>query len=341
MRISPDLLRLLTTTALLCVASEASGQKTDLLILRNGDQITGEITELSRGILSYKTDDAGTLKVKWEKVVSLTSTHNFEVELTTNRRLFGSLSEGPQPGSVRVAGEVLPLIAVVSITEISPSIVERSSGFLDLGWTLAKANNAHTVNFSGEARYRGVRIGSVLRFSFYEQGQEKADVTRRADVSMDVNRFIGPVWAARFFGTISMDDALDLELRTFVGSGARRRIIRTNRMDASWSAALVGSRERYANDDARTYSAEFLAAADFSAFRLDSPKLDATVDLSTFTSLTESNRFRADVNTRVRYEVFSDFFFALTLKSSFDNNPPSKAAAKSSYTTGLSVGWSW
>ena len=113
-------------------------------------------------------------------MVSLTSTRTFEVQLAENRKLFGSFSEGPEPGTVLVAGEVHPLIAVVLVTEISPSFVERTSGFLDLGWTLAKANTAHTANFNAEARYRGVRIGSILRFSFYEQGQENADVTRSA-----------------------------------------------------------------------------------------------------------------------------------------------------------------
>ena len=139
-----------------------------------------------------------------------------------------------------------------------------------------------------------------------------------------------------------MDDALDLKIRTFIGSGARRRIVRTNRMDASWSVGLVGSRESYTNDVAGTYSAEVLAAADFSAFRLDSPELDATIDLRTFTSLTESDRFRSELDTRIRYEVFGEFFFALTLKAAYDTNPPSDTAtSKSSYTTGLSVGWSW
>jgi hypothetical protein len=112
-------------------------------------------------------------------------------------------------------------------------------------------------------------------------------------------------------------------------------------MAASGSAGIVGSRESYSDEIGGTYSAEFFAAADFAAFRLDSPELDVTVDLNTFTSLTETRRFRADFNARARYEVFGDFFLALTLKSSYDNNPPSEGALKSSYTGGLSVGWSW
>lgn len=322
--------------------SEAQAQKTDILVLRNGDRITGEVRELKRGLLTYKTDDAGTLNVEWDKVISLASIHTFEVTLVTDRKLFGTLSEGSQPGTIIIGGEVFPIIAVVSITEISPTFIERTSGYVDLGWTLAKANRAHTATFGAEARYRGERFGTVTRLSGYEQGQEDTDATRNGSLSLDVNRYFGPRWAARFFGEASMDNALGLELRTFVGSGARRRIVQTNRVDASASAGLVGGRERYSDGEGSTNSVELLVAADFAAFRLDSPKLDATANLQTYTSLTESNRIRTDLDTRVRYEVFKDFFLQLSLKASYDTNPPSvENPVKSSYNSGLSVGWSW
>ena len=335
------LLLLLGSVALLSLAPEAGAQKTDVLVLRNGDRITGEVSGLTRGILVYRTDDAGTLRVEWDKVAGLSSTHIFDMELVTSRRLFGSIAEGPQPGTIIVAGEVLPVIAIVSITEISPTFIERTSGYVDLGWTLAKANMAHTTTFGAEARYRGERFGVVTGLSAYEQGQEGADNTKNASVSMDVNRFIGPLWAARFFGAASTDDAVDLELRTLIGSGARRRIVRTNRMESTVSAGLLGSRERYYGAGDGTWSLELLVAGDFAAFRLDSPELDANVALRTYTSLTESNRLRTEVDSRVRYEVFGDFFVQLSLKASYDTNPPSDDPVKSSYNTGLSVGWSW
>ena len=331
----------LSLAVLLLSAEETLGQRTDILELRNGDRITGEVQTLNRGILTYKTDDAGTLRVEWDKVVSISSFDVFEVQLSTNRKLFGSLVEGAEPRTVEVNGEVFALISIVSITEISPTFVERTSGYLDFGWTLAKANRAYTTHFNAEARYRGEKLGSTLNFSFYGQGQEDADVTRNATASLDLNRYFRDVWAARFFVSVSRDDAVDLELRSFLGSGVRGQIVRTNRMTASWTAGLVGVRELYLDEAASTLSTEFLAAADFSAFRLDSPELDLVLNLNTFTSLTESDRARADFDARIRYELFSDFFLALTLKLSYDTNPPSETALKSSYTSGLSVGWSW
>jgi len=332
---------LIAAVALSLTASVATAQKTDILVLQNGDRITGEIKDLDHGLLRFSTDDAGTLHVQWDKVSSLTSIRWFEVELTTERKVFGTLSAGPESGTVEITGEVLPLIAIVSITEISPSFWERTSGFLDLGWTLAKANNAHTSTLNAGVRYRGEKFGGNTDVSFYQQGQDGADPARNAKLSLDINRYIGIRWAARFFWEGSRDEARSLDFRTLFSSAARRRIIRTNRMEASWSAGLVGTREHFTDGPDATYSAEVLAAVDFSAFRWDSPKLEVTSDLKSYTSLTESERFRADLDLRVRYELFNDFFVALTLTSSFDTNSPGGDPTRTSYTSGLSVGWSW
>ena len=42
--------------------------RTDVVTLPNGDRITGEIKRLERGRLEFKTDDAGTLYLEWDKI---------------------------------------------------------------------------------------------------------------------------------------------------------------------------------------------------------------------------------------------------------------------------------
>ncbi len=58
-------------------------QKTDTLVMLNGNVITGEIKELDYGLLIYKTSGMGTLKVKRENINSLKSKKRFEVLMTT------------------------------------------------------------------------------------------------------------------------------------------------------------------------------------------------------------------------------------------------------------------
>ena len=70
-------------------AAPAAGQgKTDVVTLRNGDRITGEIKRLERGRLEFSTDDAGTLYLEWDKVISVVSTTRQVEVMTRDGRLF-------------------------------------------------------------------------------------------------------------------------------------------------------------------------------------------------------------------------------------------------------------
>ena len=45
--------------------------------MNNGDHITGEIKKLQFGIVTFKTDDAGTLSIQWDKLKHLISKDDF------------------------------------------------------------------------------------------------------------------------------------------------------------------------------------------------------------------------------------------------------------------------
>ena len=52
-------------------------QKTDVLLLRNGVEEIGDFRQLERGIVTLKTDAAGTIYVKWPRVVTATTRGHF------------------------------------------------------------------------------------------------------------------------------------------------------------------------------------------------------------------------------------------------------------------------
>src|SRR5689334_162740 len=85
---------LLTSLLMVAVPSVASAQgRTDVVILSNGDHITGEVVSLDRGRLEFKTDDAGTLYLEWDKLTSVVTTRFVEVVAQDGRRFFGSLAK--------------------------------------------------------------------------------------------------------------------------------------------------------------------------------------------------------------------------------------------------------
>ena len=79
--------------------------KTDVVILKNGDHITGEIKSLDRGKMSLSTGYMGTVQIEWEDVAQVTSQWPFEVETETGLRIFGSLSPAAESETMEILGE--------------------------------------------------------------------------------------------------------------------------------------------------------------------------------------------------------------------------------------------
>ncbi len=66
-------------------------EKTDIVVLRNGDRITGEVKELKFGKLKYSTDDVGTIFIEWDKVIFLKSKSSYELETEAGDKYFGTV----------------------------------------------------------------------------------------------------------------------------------------------------------------------------------------------------------------------------------------------------------
>jgi hypothetical protein len=118
--------------ALLCLIVVVSrsatlhAQRTDVVSLRNGDHITGEVVKLDRGRLEFKTDDEGTIYFEWDIVASVLAEGQFEVVTTDGRRFLGSLAPDAI-GSIKIVTVTGPIsLTSDEITLISKSV--RASG---------------------------------------------------------------------------------------------------------------------------------------------------------------------------------------------------------------------
>ena len=173
--------------------------KTDLVILKNGDHITGEIKGVSRGKLDYSTDDAGRLSIEWTKVARVTSPNPFNVEVSSGARYFGRLSSPERDGYVviqDVRADTLAVEDVIDVTPLSASVTQRVMSYLDVGFTLAKANQATTFSLSGKTNYRGPEFGSQLSYDSYAQGQESVPTTTRNTLGQTVTWYVLERWSA-------------------------------------------------------------------------------------------------------------------------------------------------
>ena len=320
------------------------------MVLGNGDRITGEVKGLSRGKLDYSTDDAGRLSIEWERVARIQSPNPFEVEMGSGVKYFGRLENGEADGSVVIRDSVVVTVRihdVVTITPLNAGLFQRMRGFLDVGFTLAKANQATTFSLSGETDYRGPKLGTRLSFDSYVQGQEFSPTTTRNAGTLTFAWFLPKRWSAFGLGAVEQNDELDLNLRVTGGGGMARVLQRSNRGDLSAAAGLVATSERFdVGGDSTTAveersNLEGLLLLGWNAYRFDTPKLDFSTTVELYPSFTEAGRVRGEVSLRLKYELFPDFNVGINLNDTFDSDPPGEDIATNDYITTLTIGWSY
>jgi hypothetical protein len=327
--------------ALLAPRPAAARAKTDVVVLINGDQIHGEIMGMSRGKLDYKTDDAGRLSIEWVKVVQATSVHLYELQTVDGTKHYGALvplDEG-EGGSVRLGdGTTLAVPDVVSIVPLDSGFAARLQAYLDVGFTLAKSNEAITLTGEGMIKYRGERLGTGLEFDVYFQDDANNVAVSRGSLQLTGEMYFRR-WTAQLVAVAEQNDELDLKLRLTAGAGASYAALRNNWMELWATGGVAGLREQYTTGDPSYALTAYLVGA-WDAFRYDSPKLDAGVSLTLYPYLTDLGRVRVEGEFRVKYEIFSDFHVGLTFSDTYDSRPPQEGSNNDFLAT-FTIGWSY
>ncbi len=318
-------------------------QKTDVVVLENGDHITGEIKELYRGKLSYSTDDMGTISIEWQRIQQITSRDFFEFELGSGERYFGLLEAAAQPRQlvVRVAefSDTLPMSSVVRVVPIETSFWQRIEGRIEFGFDFKKANTRMEFTLSGNVNYRVRRALSGLDYSFYLQSQDSASTTTRNSVGLSHQRFWQSKWSALTSTKVEQNSELSLDSRFSVLGGAAYSFIRTNKAVVQSLLGLNYTNEKFTGVEGRTNSLEGVIGTEGAYFLFDSPKTDIDATLAVYPNLTTWGRVRIAFESRLSYEIFSDFTIGLTVFDDFDSGEPGDNASSNDFGTTVTVGY--
>ena len=330
--------------ALFSFPALAGTPKHHLIVLTNGDRITGEVKSLERGRLQFSTDDAGTISIEWPKLLELTAApEQFEVETTDGRRFVGTLGPGARAGELMVAapGEAasLPFASIVRITTLNATFWGKLDGSLDAGVSYVQSSDLGQFNVAANASYRAraYAVGSNLNSTFVRQTGEQD--TRRASVSVSGTRFRENRWLIQALVGAERNDELGLDARASGGAGLGRYLVQTN---TALLPVVVGLSVTYENhaDGTEQGSLEGLIHTSISKFVYDSPKVNVDAGVTLFQSLSDWGRVRVEASATLKREMISDLFLGLNGVESYDSNP-SAGAPRNDWNAYLSVGWSF
>lgn len=342
--------------AICCAVAAASGSvaavaapRTDVVILLNGDRLTGEVKKLERGKLSFETDATGTIAIEWDKVASLQTNQFLQVELMNGLRYYGQAPGVPESGKLLIRleedskGWNVPLPDIVRIAAIDQgSFIDRLDGYLTAGFDYTKATGIQTFTFTGGLNTRNERRQWSIDASTTQTSQRDAEDSTRFDVGGTYRWLMPDRWFWQGFGYIEGNDELGLDLRTIAGGAYGRFLAQTQRQEWAAYSGLALSREDYSGDSGNANeSVEAVVGTQYWYFRYDTPEASIGATLNLFPSLTESGRVRSEARLRMRYELVSDLFFELSYYGTYDSDPGEAAESKSDYGVVTSLGYTF
>lgn len=325
------------------LASYANG-KTDIVILNNGNRITGEIKNLEAGILELNTDTMGTVSIEWRFISELISDKSHSVETTDGSRWLGRLqkpNEGDHIVVITVRGPVdLPPNEVVSVWPVAATFLDKMDLDVGLGFDYAKATEITNFDLSVDFRHRSDErlTEATLRSDITQQpagdDQSRQEIRFAHQYLRSEQKF--RIWLA---GLVS-NDALGVDLRLYGGGGIGKYFIKTNNKWFSVSGGLLATQENPEDGDSET-NLEALGNVRYRFFRYASPEREFDMSFTVIPSLTDIGRVRSDLRSNFKLRFLKDMFWSLELYATYDNEPLSKGAEKSDYGIITSLGWSY
>ena len=337
----------IVAVALLACVDAQAAPKTDVVVLVNGDRITGEVKGLEHNRLRLSTDHMGTVYVEWDKIAHLESNQFLLLERSDGVRYYGQLARDDQDAQLAIrrpgdkVAEEVPMSSVVRAQPIAGGdLIDRLDGYVSGGLDVTKASNQRSLDFSAGLSSRSRAREWSVDLSANVTDDSAGQTTERYDAKGDYRKLLPNRDFWQMFGGLSRNTELDLDLRTSVGGGYGRYFIQTNLAEWVGGLGLAYNHENYTGGQA-VDSLEAVLTTAFSIFRYDFPETDIGGTLSLLPSLTESGRYRAEADLRAKYEFVDDLYFELKVYGSYDNKPPTADAEKSDYGLVTSLGYSF
>jgi len=304
------------------VGSGVAYAQQDVVITTTGDRLVGEIKSIEKDVLTLETAYSDSdFKIEWDKVASIESKRQFLMETFDGRRLSGSLTPDPEKPAVRIAEARVQLPDVSVVQPFERTFWARFDTGLDFGYSLTRANASKQLSLGTNVSYRDDRYVDVAFANVYKSSQENAPETQRWDVGNDFRRLLGSRWYVNTTQDFLNSEELGLDLRTSIGGGGGRYLLRSASQHLALGAGLAWTNEKYTDPTLATQdSAEAYFGTEFMTEKLKIT--DLITRLTYYPSLTISDRYRLSYRFDLDFNLPGDWYFRLGLFDNYDSKPP-------------------
>lgn len=330
-----------------CVSTAQAKHVDDVVILKNGDRLTGEIKGLQRGELKFKASYmAEAVRLDWARVERLESKSTFLIYLTDGTlftdlvQLVPSNTTEADNFAIGVNQKIVKVrqMDVLRITPVESRFWRQLEGSIDLGFGFTSGNDQYQAELIATATYRKGDHSLTGSVDSAFSGQTKGESSARREFVLDYRKQLSPQWYAGGIAGLLRSDQQSLDRRITVGGILGRNLRQTERTRFSVFGGLAATREKYsaAVGTPQATNADGIAGLDFATFRFTTTDISSRFSL--FPSLTTPGRMRMQLSSDMRIKIASDLYWGFHVYENFDSKPPVRAD-KNDLSISTSVGW--
>jgi hypothetical protein len=329
---------------LFCSPASFADDKTDIVILKNGDRVTGEIKSLEAGLLQVKTDTMGMIYIEWRFISELISEKTQAVETADGGRWLGNLQK-PESGDHIVvhtdAGPVdLSPTEVVTVWPVAATFLDKVDIDVSVGFDYSKSTEISNFNLGVNFLHRSDNrlTESLLRSNITQQ--QAGDDQNRQEFNLS-QQYLQPELKFRtWLVGLDSNEALGVDLRLYAGGAMGKYLAKTNNTWFSVSGGVLATQENPENADSEN-NLEGIFAARYRYFRFATPERTFDTSLSIYPSITDFGRVRTNLRSTFKLEFIEDLFWSMEFYATHDNQPLSEDVEKTDYGLITAIGWSY
>jgi putative salt-induced outer membrane protein YdiY len=315
---------------------QAAAPVLDIVTLKDGSVIHGEVMEMAGGVLLIKSPLADDLiKVKWAEVSKLAVSHPIPFHLKEGTILVGTVEEA-DPGMMKVKASptgsivTVPMALVTQVNPIAqPPVIY--SGSINAGYSQSTGNShLRNVSILGDlvARSEQLRLTLLGRYVYGDNSGSLQVRNARGTIKLDffiTKRFF---WYASAY--VENDFLQNLKLRTAISSGPGYQFLERGDLNGIFKdmTFYAEAGPTYFNEDYRDNS----LTGDRSSFRArvamkwDWPLFDGRVTLyhynEIFPSVQNASDFFFTMDNGIRMKILAGLASGFQVTTRYNNRPP-------------------
>jgi hypothetical protein len=353
-------------------------ESTDVLVMRNGDHLTGTIKALYGGVLYFSLPYViDTLSVDWTKVARLESNQLFIVKTDDGSVYDGTLSSiesaAGRPIEIRVtepmetptgttaepnrgttatptepnrgtAGKTVSLDSkrITGVTQTSEKFFQRFTGGLGGGSIYSKGNESFQYSLSGLVAYPRERWGAQLGVSSNLSANSGTSTSTRNQLTFQGFHLLPKVnyFAGGFDGFLQSAEQ-GISRQNTLGGGIGYYLVNNNHAVVSVLGGVAWQSTNYTPTVSAIASQNLTTAlidANAKLFKFNKTNLDFNAIL--LPALSDPGRIYTAVTTSYYIKITGNLSWNLTFYGNWDNKPPANLPG-SDYGTTTGLSWTF